>query len=230
MVASLLASIRFVQFMAAHGAELVQALTSEGLRIASPGFYATGWEALASGDGNWGPVTLCYGNGTGCYLPDKSLDGPRVLVNTGDSVPFYVVKGEGLCVTLYVTYPVPQSRVDGLLRRLVAGGGGGGMTVRNRLKYYGQVVSFVDAGYFGNISRWWEERQLYLIALVPFRVMQEGLMLLWVPIWALLPQSPVGFTTSWLTLVGVLTAFGVYLMKRAERLRRLAEAAESAQA
>ncbi len=230
MVASLLASIRFVQFMAAHGAEFLQVLTSEGIRIASPTFYATGWKALAYEDGNWGPVTLAYSDGTGCYLPNKSLDGPRVLVNTGDGVHFYVVKGEGLCVTLYVTYPVPQSRVDGLLRHLVTGGGGGGMTIRNRLKSYGQVVSFVDVGYFGNISRWWEERLLYLIALVPLHVIQQGLLLLWVPIWALLPQSPVGFTASWLTLVGVLISFGIYLMKRAERLRRLAEAAGSTEA
>jgi len=156
--------------------------------------------------------------GTSATLPDQNLDGPRVLKRVEGPFPCYVVKGDGLCVTLAVTYPVPPSQVEEMLRRLVTRESG--MSLRTRLKYYGQVVSFADAHYFGNIPRWWEERQVVLLALVPFKVLQQALLLLWVPVWALLPPDPGGFIASWLTLVGIVLAVGVFLTLTPSRTPR----------
>lgn len=189
----------------------------------NPWFHATGWDGLLRAEGNWGPVQVLWGTSTTSYLPDQNLDGPRVLKRVEDALPFYVVKGDGLCVTLTVTYPVPTSQAEEVMRRLVTGEGG--MSARTRLKYYGQVVSFAHAHYFRNIPRWWEERQIVLLALVPVKVLQQALLLLWVPVWALLPPDPGGFIAAWLALAGIVLAVGVFLLKRAEGMRKSSRAA-----
>jgi len=216
MLVSLAAGIRFVQFMGSNGAELLEALASEDLRLASPWFHSTSWSALVYGESNWGPIELRYNEGGAFCIPDESLRGPRTLTR-GDTSRFYVVKGDGLYVTLYVTYPVPQWRVDGLLRRLLTGESRR-MTLWNRFRYYAQAVCSINAAYFGGIRRWWEEGQFLFLAFVPFQLIQQAVMLLWLPVWTLLPANAAAFVASWLTLVAVLTAFGVRLSRRARDL------------
>jgi hypothetical protein len=209
MLLSLLASVPFVRFMGAHGAELLQALSAQDIGISNPWFHSNGWDGLLHSKGNWGPVEVLWGTSAAFYLPDQSLDGRRVLRRVGDASPFYIVKGDGLCVRLYVTYPVPPAQVEEMLQRLVTGEGS--MSVRTRLTYYAQVVSCADARYFGGIPRLWEEGQTVILVLVPLAVLQQALLLLWVPLWALLPVDPRGFVVSWLALVGVLLALGCVL-------------------
>jgi hypothetical protein len=225
MIVSLLASGTFLTFVNAHGVDLLEALSTQGIEIATSSFGPVAWNGLLRREGDWGDASVIWSTETWPNLSDVSLDGPRVFRDIGFAThPYYVVKGKGLCAELRVVPAlVPLLEAERLVDRLIAGERS--MPIRSRLRYYAQAISDLDYRFIEaiprNIPGWWEERQFAMfLVLLPLAVIQAGLQHLWVPLWALLPSDPGGFTVSWLIVVGGVIAFGVSLRQRARRIEK----------
>jgi hypothetical protein len=179
-------------------------------------FHSTAWHARVSRDSqNWANVEVYWGDAVADYLPEHGIWDSRVLVKTGDTPPTYVLKGKGLCLRWIVPdtpRPLEPSLVLGSLADpsvpdpLLT-------QARDRMRYYRDAVTFVDAKYWRNLPRLWQERQyLPLLVLTPLQLGQQALLLAWTPVWVLLPYTrPEAFDRSWALVLGGVALAGVVL-------------------
>lgn len=219
-VLSLMATADFIRFIRAGGLTVLSALAESDVAIEGARFHTVGWTAWVNRGGeDSARISLYWGDAASHNLPQHGLQDQRLLVKTGDTPPIYVLKGEGISLE-WICGPQPLEPFE-VIGVLADPDAPDPLMTRpcQRLRYFRDATTFVDERYWNNLPRLWEEGQTLPLLFTPFELAHQALLLLWTPVWALLPPGAF-IVTFWLMLGGTAVAGAILWLLPAKSKER----------